>query len=150
MDTIRVAARVRPFNQRERDRNARMVISINGPQTTITNPETEETRTFTFDYSYWSHDDFEEQEDGLLLPVSETYTDQQKVFEDLGSAMITNANKGFNCSVFAYGETGAGKSYVSQPPNSRSRCPAAAAAAAQLLLLPTPPPQLLPCARCSS
>jgi hypothetical protein len=35
----------------------------------ITNPETEETRTFTFDYSYWSHDDFEEQDDGLLLPV---------------------------------------------------------------------------------
>eukprot|EP01052_Picozoa_sp_SAG31_P082391 SAG31_NODE_42419_length_271_cov_1.668605_1_plen_26_part_01 len=26
MDTIRVAARVRPFNQRERDRNARMII----------------------------------------------------------------------------------------------------------------------------
>jgi hypothetical protein len=39
-DSIRVAVRVRPFNHRESDRNARCIISTNGPQTTITNPET--------------------------------------------------------------------------------------------------------------
>ena len=27
-------------------------------------PIAEETRTFTFDYSYWSHDEFEEEDDG--------------------------------------------------------------------------------------
>ena len=39
-DSVRVAVRVRPFNHRESDRNARCIISTNGPQTTITNPET--------------------------------------------------------------------------------------------------------------
>ena len=29
-------------------------------------PVAEETRTFTFDYSYWSHDEFEEEDDGAL------------------------------------------------------------------------------------
>ena len=27
-------------------------------------PIAEETRTFTFDYSYWSHDEFEEEDNG--------------------------------------------------------------------------------------
>jgi kinesin family protein 1 len=111
-DCIRVAVRVRPFNHRESDRNARLILSTNGPQTTITNPETEETRTFTFDYSYWSHDEFEEEDDGLLVPISEKYSDQRRIFDDLGTAVLANANKGFNCSILAYGQTGAGKSYT--------------------------------------
>ena len=164
-DSVRVAVRVRPFNHRESDRNARCIITTNGPQTTITNPETgacerasrrlllrrracrrrraaaclppaacrpparpaarrstepltlaapraEETRTFTFDYSYWSHDEFEEEDDGLFVPVSEKYADQRRIFDDLGAAVLTNANKGINCSVLAYGQTGAGKSYT--------------------------------------
>jgi kinesin family protein 1 len=111
-DHVRVAVRVRPFNHRESERNARLIVSTNGPQTTITNPETEETRTFTFDYSYWSHDEFEEEEDGLLIPISEKYADQRRIFDDLGSAVLTNANKGFNCSVLTYGQTGSGKSYT--------------------------------------
>jgi hypothetical protein len=32
-------------------------------------PVAEETRTFTFDYSYWSHDEFEEEDDGALSRV---------------------------------------------------------------------------------
>jgi hypothetical protein len=35
-------------------------------------PVAEETRTFTFDYSYWSHDEFEEEDDGALAGVVET------------------------------------------------------------------------------
>ena len=45
------------------------------------------------------------------LQISERYADQHKIYEDIGGAIIANANKGFNCSIFAYGETGAGKSY---------------------------------------
>jgi hypothetical protein len=38
-------------------------------------PEMEPKR-FTFDFSYWSHDDFTERDDGYLAPNSPRYADQ--------------------------------------------------------------------------
>lgn len=35
-----------------------------------------EPRKFAFDYSYWSHDGFNEQPDGYLAPVDAKYADQ--------------------------------------------------------------------------
>nr|XP_026689383.1 kinesin-like protein KIF28P isoform X2 [Ciona intestinalis] len=68
-------------------------------------------KKFTFDYSYWSHDGYEEQDDGYYAPVDPRYADQRKVFDDLGRGVLANAWEGFNCSLFAYGQTGSGKSY---------------------------------------
>lgn len=34
-----------------------------------------------------------------------------QVYDGLGDGVLTNALKGFNCCLFAYGQTGAGKSY---------------------------------------
>eukprot|EP00002_Diphylleia_rotans_P040887 TRINITY_DN981_c0_g2_i7.p1 TRINITY_DN981_c0_g2~~TRINITY_DN981_c0_g2_i7.p1 ORF type:complete len:709 (-),score=147.59 TRINITY_DN981_c0_g2_i7:1785-3911(-) len=109
-DAVRVAVRVRPFNQREKDRNAKLIIQMDGNMTTITNPETEEEKRFSYDFSYWSHDGFIDQ-DGLMVPENDKYADQQCVFNDLGRDVLDNAFKGFNCSLFAYGQTGSGKSY---------------------------------------
>ena len=36
---------------------------------------------------------------------------QKKVFADLGEGVLANAWKGYNCSLFAYGQTESGKSY---------------------------------------
>ena len=47
--------------------------------TTITDPEGKyPEKKFTFDYSYWSHDGFEELENGYLQPVCQEsrYADQ--------------------------------------------------------------------------
>lgn len=54
---------------------------MSGNSTTITDPifvdkESVEPKTFTFDYSYWSHDGFGEREDGYLYPVEPKYADQ--------------------------------------------------------------------------
>ncbi|XP_078482027.1 kinesin-like protein KIF1C [Ciona intestinalis] len=68
-------------------------------------------KKFTFDYSYWSHDGYEEQDDGYYAPVDPQYADQRKLFDDLGRGVLANAWEGFNCSLFAYGQTGSGKSY---------------------------------------
>uniref|UniRef100_A0A1I8I6D7 Kinesin-like protein n=1 Tax=Macrostomum lignano TaxID=282301 RepID=A0A1I8I6D7_9PLAT len=70
-------------------------------------------KTFAFDYSYWSHDGFEERPDGVLEPqsASSNYASQKRVFGDLGQGVLNNAFLGYNCSLFAYGQTGAGKSY---------------------------------------
>lgn len=64
-ESVRVAVRVRPFNSREKARNAVNIVEMNGCSTTLRDPSgTEQTKTFAFDYSYWSHDGFEEQADG--------------------------------------------------------------------------------------
>lgn len=39
------------------------------------------------------------------------YASQQMVFDDLGRGVLKNAYEGYNTSLFAYGQTGAGKSY---------------------------------------
>ena len=39
------------------------------------------------------------------------YASQKTVYENLGAPMLKNALAGFNCTMFAYGQTGAGKSY---------------------------------------
>jgi hypothetical protein len=43
-----------------------------GKSTQIRDPSnaSKEPRTFTFDYSYWSHDGFTETPEGLLVPSS--------------------------------------------------------------------------------
>ena len=54
-DNVKVAVRVRPFNSREKERDASCIIQMNGNVTSITNPENGEVKNFAFDYSYWSH-----------------------------------------------------------------------------------------------
>merc|ERR1712127_1159682 len=57
--SVKVAVRVRPFNSRENDRKAKCIIKMNGKATTITDPSgNADPKTFSFDYSYWSHDSF--------------------------------------------------------------------------------------------
>lgn len=60
-ENVKVAVRVRPFNAREKQRNAKLIVAMSGNSTKITNPEdANDTKTFAFDYSYWSHDGFKE------------------------------------------------------------------------------------------
>nr|CAB3259099.1 kinesin-like protein KIF28P [Phallusia mammillata] len=109
---VKVAVRVRPFNQRENDRGAKCIIGMNGTTTTIANPETpkEEPKQFSFDFSYWSHDNFDDI-DGVLTAKSKKYATQRDVFDNLGQGVLDNAFEGYNCSLFAYGQTGSGKSF---------------------------------------
>ncbi|XP_071509131.1 kinesin-like protein KIF28 [Diadema antillarum] len=117
-ESVKVAVRVRPFNSREKARNAELIIAMNGNTTIIRNPEdkNEEPRKFNFDFSYWSHDGFVEPStpDGYLAPANSKYADQKKVFEDLGRGVLANAWAGYNSCLFAYGQTGSGKSYSMQ------------------------------------
>ena len=40
------------------------------------------------------------------------FAGQRKVYEDIGLEMLEHAFEGYNVCVFAYGQTGAGKSYT--------------------------------------
>lgn len=66
--SVKVAVRVRPFNQRERDMGAKLCVEMNGMTTVLKDPKTGNPRDFSFDYSFWSHDQFIEREDGYLMP----------------------------------------------------------------------------------
>ncbi|EDO35613.1 predicted protein [Nematostella vectensis] len=112
-ESVKVAVRVRPFNSREKDRGSKVCLDMIDALTQIRDPENPNAppKEFTFDFSYWSHDGFREDENGYLHPEDPKYADQRKVFDDLGAGVLRNAFEGFNCSLFAYGQTGAGKSY---------------------------------------
>lgn len=74
--SVKVAVRVRPFNEREKGLGAECCIDMVGSQTIIKDPSGGDAvnkageRTFAFDYSFWSHDDFQENEDGYAVPAS--------------------------------------------------------------------------------
>lgn len=77
------------------------------------------TKAFNFDFSYWSHD-----------PQDTNFHGQEQVYGDLGEEMLEHAFEGkyffrrkfafhhlslcsgYNVCIFAYGQTGAGKSYT--------------------------------------
>ena len=109
--SVQVGVRVRPFNTREKDNNSVCVIEMNGNQTSIKD-ELGQPRTFTFDYSFWSHDSYIEQPNGYLAPDdSGKYADQAYVYNTMGKQILDNAWEGYHCCLFAYGQTGSGKSY---------------------------------------
>ncbi len=103
----KVAIRVRPFTQREKQSGAKLVVSMDGNTTTIVEPSgSKESKTFAFDYSYWSHDGYDTDENGAYVPSSSRYVDQRKIFNDLGIGVVTNAFEGYNACLLAYGQTG--------------------------------------------
>uniref|UniRef100_A0A8D2PM41 plus-end-directed kinesin ATPase n=1 Tax=Zosterops lateralis melanops TaxID=1220523 RepID=A0A8D2PM41_ZOSLA len=70
----------------------------------ILNPKQpkETPKSFSFDYSYWSH----------TTPADINYASQKQVYRDIGEEMLQHAFEGYNVCIFAYGQTGAGKSYT--------------------------------------
>ncbi|CAN9342196.1 unnamed protein product [Alternaria alternata] len=109
---IKVVVRCRPFNGREKARNAQCIVQMKGDQTILSPPShadvkgkaakaaAEGTKTFAFDRSYWSFD-----------RDAPNYAGQDNLHEDLGKPLLDNAFQGYNNCIFAYGQTGSGKSY---------------------------------------
>ncbi|XP_076019451.1 kinesin-like protein KIF1B isoform X2 [Genypterus blacodes] len=102
--SVKVAVRVRPFNSRETGKDSKCIIQMQGNTTIISNPKApkEPAKTFSFDYSYWSH----------TTPEDPSFASQNLVFNDIGKEMLAHAFEGYNVCIFAYGQTGAGKSYT--------------------------------------
>ncbi|KAM9761861.1 kinesin-like protein KIF1A isoform 6-T8 [Menidia menidia] len=101
--SVKVAVRVRPFNSREIGKESKCIIQMSGNTTTIVNPkQAKDNKSFNFDYSYWSH----------TSPEDVNYASQMRVYKDIGEEMLLHAFEGYNVCIFAYGQTGAGKSYT--------------------------------------
>ncbi|XP_075459640.1 kinesin-like protein KIF1B isoform X4 [Ascaphus truei] len=102
--SVKVAVRVRPFNSRELGKDSKCIIQMQGNSTCILNPKNpkEPAKSFSFDYSYWSHTS---QDDPC-------FASQNRVYNDIGKEMLQHAFEGYNVCIFAYGQTGSGKSYT--------------------------------------
>ncbi len=73
-------------------------------QTTfIRNPLDDTIKHYKYDYSYWSCDE---------NLNNQQFAPQEQVYQDLGIEMLEHSFEGYNVCIFAYGQTGAGKSYT--------------------------------------
>eukprot|EP00605_Chrysophyceae_sp_TOSAG23-4_P002376 GSChrysophyteH1.ASY1.ANO1.2628.1 assembled CDS len=100
-DCIQVVVRCRPFNTKEKNQGCASIIDINveGRSVQINKPGDESAnKSYTFDGAY------------------DDKTEQKGFYEDCCFALVENVLEGFNGTVFAYGQTGCGKSYTMQGP----------------------------------
>lgn len=72
--SVKVAVRVRPFNQREKNLNTSLCIKMVDNQTCLIDDEGNVVKTFAFDHSFWSFDGFKDV-DGVYVPESNEYAD---------------------------------------------------------------------------
>ena len=93
--SVMVAVRCRPMNTRELNQKEAKIVTIkeNGYASVQSEDEMQGLREFSFDYTY--------DDDSLQLTV----------YENLGRPMLDKAFDGWNGTIFAYGQTGAGKSF---------------------------------------
>ncbi|XP_062986494.1 kinesin-like protein KIF13A isoform X3 [Elgaria multicarinata webbii] len=106
---VKVAVRVRPMNRRELDLNTKCIVEMEGNQTVLHPPPSNNKqgenrklpKVFAFDYCFWSMDESN----------TAKYAGQQVVFKCLGEGILEKAFQGYNACIFAYGQTGSGKSF---------------------------------------
>lgn len=101
--TIKVCIRCRCFIKEEFANGGAPTLCIRMPtknKVEIFEHDPQDVQTFDFDRCYWSHNKDDEH-----------YVDQAKMYTDLGKKMLQHSINGFNNCIFAYGQTGTGKSY---------------------------------------
>uniref|UniRef100_A0A667XDH0 Kinesin-like protein KIF14 n=1 Tax=Myripristis murdjan TaxID=586833 RepID=A0A667XDH0_9TELE len=98
---VTVAVRVRPFSVREKAEKAQQVVFMNKQETTVQHPDSKQSYSFTYDFSFCSIDETDPE-----------FASQQTVYETLAKPLLERAFEGFNTCLFAYGQTGSGKSYT--------------------------------------
>ena len=106
-DSVKVAVRVRPFNEREQSASQNSVVTMRSLEktVTITNPAQSGGSTkFPFDNVFWS---LHAPDDDGKDPAG-----QGEVYAAIGKPLIEHAFGGYNSCLFAYGQTGSGKTHT--------------------------------------
>ena len=95
-ESVKVAVRCRPMSEDENADNQISIVKIDSNRNEIflLNPKTNEEKQFTFDYTY---------------PVN---TSQKNVYEQCAYSLIESVLEGYNATIFAYGQTGTGKTFT--------------------------------------
>ncbi|XP_076316135.1 uncharacterized protein LOC143228729 [Tachypleus tridentatus] len=96
---IRVAVRVRPFNNRELEAVVHQAVTMEGNETTVMT-DTGQKFSFFYDHCLWSFNQHH--------PL---FADQSTVYDLMADPLLNHAFEGYNTCLFAYGQTGSGKSF---------------------------------------
>ncbi|CAJ0605166.1 unnamed protein product [Cylicocyclus nassatus] len=88
---VRVAVRVRPINDGEKAEGAKSIVKLDDKKLTVTCKN----KIFSsFDKVYGPN------------------TTQERIYADMVSSQVERVLAGYNCTLFAYGQTGTGKTYT--------------------------------------
>nr|OQO13835.1 hypothetical protein B0A51_17532 [Rachicladosporium sp. CCFEE 5018] len=108
---VKVVVRVRKFLRRELDKQSPCLIRMNAetqetklsppPEDAKSNRRPHEEKSFTFDRSFWSHND-----------ADPHFAGQSEVYASFGEEFLDHNFDGYHTCIFAYGQTGSGKSYT--------------------------------------
>lgn len=93
-ENIKVVVRSRTRNEREKNQNSEVVVDACETDATVTVNDNQRQKTFTVDQVYGPESDQNMIYDGVVAPVLQHVMD------------------GINCTIFAYGQTGTGKTYT--------------------------------------
>ena len=96
-ESVKVIVRVRPMNERERNKQSTNIVGTDIPnlQITLANPlETETSKVFSYDAVFAM--------DSL----------QQSLYEQSAFSLVESVIEGYNGTIFAYGQTGCGKTHT--------------------------------------
>eukprot|EP00055_Hartaetosiga_balthica_P007617 m.26433 g.26433 ORF g.26433 m.26433 type:complete len:1233 (+) comp5858_c0_seq1:355-4053(+) len=111
-ETVRVIVRCRPLNRREKDLKCKVVVDVFNDfgQVALAKPGSNDPpKKFTFDGAYGVD------------------SNSKMIYEDMGFPLIEAVLEGYNGTVFAYGQTGCGKSFtmegIPNPPEHRGITP---------------------------
>ena len=100
-DNVKVAIRVRPLSDKERrEMGGKTCLTVEKEVSAIVLDARPEVKTFTFDY------------------VADLDIPQSAIFEQVGKPITSSCLSGYNGTIFAYGQTGAGKTYTILGPES--------------------------------
>ncbi|XP_011269618.1 kinesin-like protein KIF18A [Camponotus floridanus] len=113
--SIKVIVRVRPHNERELQDNSRTVVEVVDDKMLIFDPKEHETPFFFHNVAQKGRDMLKKQNKQLQFIFDRIFSStatNTNVFEGSTKNLITSLLDGYNCSVFAYGATGAGKTHT--------------------------------------
>ncbi|KAI8121322.1 Kinesin-like protein KIF18A [Lucilia cuprina] len=112
---IKVVVRVRPYNRRELEQNQRTIIKVMDQTTLLFDPDEDEDEFF-FQGVKQNHRDITKKVNKKLSMeydrVYDTDTTNMQIFEECTAPLVDSVLNGYNCSVFVYGATGAGKTFT--------------------------------------
>ncbi|XP_042223661.1 kinesin-like protein KIF18A isoform X2 [Homarus americanus] len=112
---LKVVVRVRPQNQREQENNARCVVNIIDDHMLVFDPKEEDDGFFFRGVRQRTRDLNKRQNKEQKFVFEKIFNEEstnEYIYESTTKDLINTVLSGYNCSVFAYGATGAGKTFT--------------------------------------
>nr|XP_006816577.1 PREDICTED: kinesin-like protein KIF18A-like [Saccoglossus kowalevskii] len=110
---VKVVVRIRPENNQELEGNSRTVVKVLDEHVLVFDPKEEATDSFF--HGKRIRNILQKKNKDMRFAFDRVFdasSTQQEVYENTTKEIIDGVLNGYNCSVFAYGATGAGKTFT--------------------------------------